>query len=129
MFHGGGYITLSRKAVRPAQTLYLLDNGILPISFDYRLCPEINLIDGPITDTRDALFWVQNQLPKIAQSRGIKVDTDRIVAIGWSTGGHLAMTMGWTAQEVGLKPPRAILNFYGQTDFDSAGRFTVAMGI
>ncbi|KAL9637418.1 MAG: hypothetical protein Q9164_002204, partial [Protoblastenia rupestris] len=82
MFHGGGYMTLSKTAIRPAQTLYLLENGILPISFDYRLCPEVNLIDGPIADTRDALMWAQTQLPEITESYGFSVDTDRIVVIG-----------------------------------------------
>ena len=121
MFHGGGYMTLSKTAIRPAQTLYLLENGILPISFDYRLCPEVNLIDGPVADTRDALMWAQTRLPEITESYGFSVDTDRIVVIGWSSGGHLAMTTAWTALEAGLKLPRAILSFYGMSDFDSPG--------
>ena len=114
-------MTLSKSAIRPAQTAFLLQNGILPISFDYRLCPEINLIDGPITDVRDALAWVQKQLPSITRAHSITVNTDEIVAIGWSTGGHLAMSTAWTSQQAGLKPPRAILSFYGPTDFESPG--------
>jgi len=54
MIYGGGYITLSRKAIRPAQTSFLFLNGFLPISIDHRLCPEINLIDGAMTDVREA---------------------------------------------------------------------------
>lgn len=43
---------LSRKDVRPAQTQHLLDNGIIPISIDHRLCPEVDLIEGPCINSR-----------------------------------------------------------------------------
>ena len=123
MIHGGGYMTLSRRAVRPHQTQYLLDNGYLPVSIDYRLCPEIDMISGPLTDVRDALGWLQAELPAIAQARGVIVDPTTIVVVGWSTGGHLAMTTAWTCNELGLAPPTAILSFYGPTDFESQGTF------
>ena len=114
-------MTLSRKAVRPLQTAFLLAHDVLPISVDYRLCPETNLIDGPITDVCDAYAWVQTKLQAVVKSRGILVDEKRIVVIGWSTGGHLAMTTAWKSKEAGLKPPVAILSFYGPTDFESGG--------
>ena len=121
MIHGGGYMTLSKRAIRPHQTQYLLDNGYLPVSVDYRLCPEIDLIAGPMTDVRDSLEWVRNKLPAIAQTRGIVVDPTKVIAIGWSTGGHLAMTTAWTCEKVKQQPPAAILSFYGPTDFESEG--------
>ena len=114
-------MTLSRKAIRPLQTAFLLAHDVLPISIDYRLCPETNLIDGPITDVCDAYAWVQTKLQAVVKSRGILVDEKRIVVIGWSTGGHLAMTTAWKSKEAGLKPPVAILSFYGPTDFESGG--------
>lgn len=116
MFHGGGYLTLSKKAVRPAQIAFLIANGVLPISFDYRLCPEVDLLSGAMTDARDALLWSRTKLPEIMHSHGIKVDTDTIIAMGWSSGGHLAMTTAWTATEAGIRPPSAVLNLYGPTD-------------
>ncbi|MCJ1436576.1 hypothetical protein MMC27_005956 [Xylographa pallens] len=119
MIHGGGHMTLSRKAIRPFQTAFLLARGLLPVSIDYRLCPEINLIDGPITDVCDAYAWVQKGLQDIMGTKGIQIDKQKIVVIGWSTGGHLAMTTAWTSRQAGLKPPVAILSFYGPTDFMS----------
>ena len=121
MIHGGGHMTLSRKAVRPFQTAFLLMHNILPVSIDYRLCPEINLIDGPITDVRDAYSWLKSDLPALVEERGIIVDMKKIIVIGWSTGGHLAMTTAWTSGELGLNPPASILSFYGPTDFESGG--------
>ena len=115
-------MTLSRKAVRPAQTAYLLENGILPVSADYRLCPEVNLIDGPIADIRDLIGWAQSTLPSLVRSDGIQLDISRIAMVGWSTGGHLCMTTAWTTKEAGIEPPRAILSFYSPTDFESGGK-------
>ena len=130
MIHGGGHMTLSRKAIRPLQTEHLLGHDVLPVSIDYRLCPEINLIDGPITDVHDALAWVQNEegLQAAIKDEGIVIDENRVVMIGWSTGGHLAMTTAWTSQEAGLKPPKAILSLYGPTDFVSGGELSFYHG-
>lgn len=126
MIHGGGFMTLSRKAVRPAQAKYLLTKGLLPVSIDYRLCPEVNLIDGPITDTRDAYAWASREMPSLLSHYNVSVNKECVVVIGWSTGGHLAMSLGWTAQEVGLPPLRAILSFYAPVDFESGGKLLCA---
>ncbi|KAI2464232.1 hypothetical protein F4781DRAFT_436610 [Annulohypoxylon bovei var. microspora] len=121
MVHGGGHIMLSRKDVRPKQTQVLLDAGFLPISVDYRLCPETTLLEGPITDVRDALGWVRNTLPSLARKRpDVRITGDRVVAVGWSTGGTLALSLGWTALSAGLQPPQAILAFYCPTDYEDA---------
>lgn len=125
MVHGGGYMTLSRRAIRPYQTQHLLDNGILPISIDYRLCPEIGIVEGPMEDMRDALTWSRESLPALARAHGIIVDTEKVIVVGWSTGGHLAMTSAWTSINSGVKPPKAILSFYGPTDFESECKFSL----
>lgn len=115
-------MTLSRRAIRPKQTDHLLANGFLPVSLDYRLCPEVNLIDGPIADVLDAYRWARTRLPWIASQRGYVVDAGKIVVVGWSTGGHLAMSLGWTAEEAGLQPPAAVLSFYAPYDFAGEGK-------
>ena len=111
---------LSRKDIRPLQTELLLDNGLLPISIDHRLCPELDLIEGPMADVCSALEWARNVLPTLELSRSdIQADGTKVVAVGWSTGGMLAMSMGWTAPARGLRPPEAILVFYCPTDYQS----------
>lgn len=117
MIHGGGYMMLSRRAIRPAQTGYLLAHGVLPVSLDYRLCPEVNIADGAMTDARDAVVWARTTLPGLMADRRIAIDPTRIVIVGWSTGGHLAMSTAWTLQSIGEPPPRAILSFYAPVDF------------
>ena len=119
-------MTLSRKAIRLKQVEHLLDNGVLPVSVDYRLCPEINIVEGPMTDVRDAVIWATETLPAIASTFGINVDPSKIVVVGWSTGGHLALTTAWTVTNAGHEPPTAILNFYGPSNFEALGTFPIS---
>lgn len=119
MIHGGGHVMLSRKDIRPAQTQILLEAGFLPVSIDYRLCPETSLLEGPMRDVLDALCWSREKLPHIALSRrDIRPDGDRVVAVGWSSGGHLAMTLAWTSKARGVVPPQAVLAFYCPCDYE-----------
>lgn len=122
MIHGGRHVALSRKAIRPAQTQHILANGVLPISIDYRLCPEVNLIEGPIADVYDAYQWVRAGLPQMALRHGVVVDSNKVVTIGWSTGGHLTMSIGWNAKKASVPPPTAVLSFYAPLDFESVGK-------
>ncbi|KIA75609.1 polyketide synthase [Aspergillus ustus] len=119
MIHGGGHIMLSRKDIRPQQTQMLLERGFIPISVDYRLCPETTLPDGPMHDVCTALSWIQTVLPTLPLQRpDIRIDPDHVVAVGWSTGGHLALTLGFMAPQRGIRPPDAILAFYCPLDYE-----------
>lgn len=110
---------LSRKDVRPLQTQILLEAGFLPVSIEYRLCPETSLLKGPMQDVRSALSWARRTLPSLSLIRpDIRPDGDHVVAVGWSTGGYLAMTLAWTAPSEGIVPPDAILAFYCPTDYE-----------
>ncbi|KAK4203201.1 conidial yellow pigment biosynthesis polyketide synthase [Triangularia verruculosa] len=120
MIHGGGHMTLSRKSIRQGQLEWLHANGFLPVSIDYRLCPEVNLIDGPMADVLSAYQWCKNELPNIAEGQGFgRADASKVVAIGWSSGGHLAMSLGWTTRATSTPPPTAVLSFYAPYDFES----------
>ena len=110
-------MTMSKSSVRPSQTALLLEHGILPVSLDYRLVPEINVYDGAMTDIRDGMSWARNKLPIIARGRGLELDSKNVVVIGWSAGGQLAMSTAWMCDEA----PKAILAFYAPCDFESPG--------
>ncbi|ORY67214.1 uncharacterized protein BCR38DRAFT_509936 [Pseudomassariella vexata] len=113
------HIIFSRKDIRPAQTRLLLEKGFLPVSLDHRLCPEVSLSEGPMVDVCDALHWTRNTLPHIKLKRpGLEIDGDKVVAVGWSSGGQLAMSLAWTAHPRGLRPPEAILAFYCATNYE-----------
>lgn len=75
-----------------------LDRGWIVLAPDHRLCPQVNLLEGPMQDIRDLLEWVQNGSLERAIKQTIKaeqydVDPDRIVAFGTSSGGHLALSL------------------------------------
>ncbi|KAI1389672.1 uncharacterized protein F4822DRAFT_428014 [Hypoxylon trugodes] len=119
MVHGGGHVMLSRDDIRPEQTDMLLKAGFLPISVDYRLCPETTLREGPMTDVGDALGWIRNVLPNMTLARSdVRVNGEKVVAVGWSTGGTIAMSLAWTTLPKGIQPPNAILAFYCPTDYE-----------
>ena len=119
LFHGGGHVMLSRKTINPMQIGLLLRYGFLPVSFDFRLCPELNVLDGPMNDVCEALRWARVEMPTLAPTLapGLEADGEKVVAVGFSSGGHLALTLGFTAAQRGLRPPEAILAFYCPTDY------------
>ena len=97
MIHGGGHVMLSRRDVRPKQTQLLIGNGRLPVSIDYRLCPEVNIVEGPMTDVCDGLQWVRNTLPQMnLKYPDLKIDGENVIVVSWSTGGTLAMSLAWS---------------------------------
>lgn len=119
MIHGGSHMLFSRKDIRPAQTRLLLRKGFLPVSLDYRLCPEVPLAEGAMVDVCDALAWARTELPHMAFPRQLPpIDGDKVVVVGWSSGGQLAMSLAWTAPQRGLAPPAAALVFYAPTDYE-----------
>jgi acetyl esterase/lipase len=79
---------------------------------EYRLCPQVSLYDGPIQDAKDVLRWCQHELPGLLENANVQVDSSRIVAMGHSAGGQLALTTGLCAN-----PPLAIVDFYGCKQF------------
>lgn len=107
----------------------LNEAGFIVVSSDYRLCPTISVLDGPVADSVAAYEWSQNELPKVlAKSHNIKVDGKNIVTLGHSCGGGLALLMvGVSHAYVVLRvfpltrsiqaarpsPPKAILDFFG----------------
>ena len=112
---------LSRQDLRPGQIQLLLDHGILPVAVDYRLCPETTILNGPLVDLGNAYAWLRNTflMLKLTQTNiNAMLDPARAVAIGWSTGGTLAMSLAWTSRPRGIPPPDAILAFYCPTDYE-----------
>lgn len=111
--HAGGFVMGKRDQISPHWIEELHDRDFVVVSIDHRMCPQVTLWDGPIQDTRDAYHWCRNKLPEILKTEaGLDIDGSRIVALGWSAGGHLSMMMGGETEK-----PCAILNCYGPLYF------------
>jgi acetyl esterase/lipase len=80
--------------------------GYVVVAIDYRLAPETRLPEI-LEDIEDAHRWVRDQGPTL-----LRIDPRRVVAVGQSGGGYLALMAGVRVQ------PRlkAVVSFYGYGD-------------
>ncbi|KAH7073450.1 alpha beta-hydrolase [Paraphoma chrysanthemicola] len=109
IFHAGGFVLGSSAMVPKSQISYLAQRGFVVVVPEYRLCPQVGLYEGPIQDAKDVLVWCREELPALLKEKnvGVEIDTMKVVAMGHSAGGHLALTTGTCPN-----PPLAILDFY-----------------
>ncbi|KAJ4241699.1 hypothetical protein NW757_012039 [Fusarium falciforme] len=112
--HGGNFVVGNKDSLSAHYAEKLLDLGFgAVVSPNYRLSPTISTYDGAVSDSKDAYEWTQTKLPEQLASDGhVKLDADRIVALGHSAGGTLALLMATSP-----KPPRAILDLFGMKYF------------
>ncbi|KAL6703585.1 hypothetical protein ACN47E_009530 [Coniothyrium glycines] len=116
MIHGGAFMLGHAGMNNKDQIQDCLERGWIVLALEHRLCPGVNLLEGPMTDVRDALAWAQSgglnsTLGKEAKS--VKADEKRVVLMGTSSGGNLALSTAWDT----LSKPLAILDFYGAKHF------------
>ena len=96
----------------------LAGQGHVVMDIDYTLAPATD-VPGMVGDVKRALIWLKQN----AAAYG--VNPERIVLIGGSAGGHLALLAAYTPNDAALQPDgstvdtsvRAVVSFYGPTDF------------
>ncbi|KAF3052774.1 hypothetical protein E8E11_011288 [Didymella keratinophila] len=116
MIHGGAFMLGHAGINSKDQIQDCLERGWIVLAIEHRLCPGVNVFDGAMTDVRDALSWTQNGgLAKALKESGkdVAVDAERVMVMGTSSGGHLALSTAWSSD----KSPLAILDFYGAKCF------------
>lgn len=114
--HGGGWVGGTKEGVALRMLPYL-EMGFAVVNATYRL-GRVALAPAAVEDCRCALQWIGRN----AKDYGF--DTSRIVATGYSAGGHLSLTTGMLTPAAGLDRqcpgdvPRvaAVVNWYGITD-------------
>lgn len=85
-FYGGGWMWGSVTEDVPVAQ-YLSGRGMVAIVADYRVfCRNNADVTEQMADARSAIRWVR------AHSRELRINPDRIVASGGSSGGHLALS-------------------------------------
>jgi acetyl esterase/lipase len=88
-FHGGGF-TGGDLGTRPTLFNAMAHRGYLIIDAEYRLSPPPRWQDAP-GDALCAIGWAQ------AHAADLGADPRRIVVMGESAGGNLALVAGWSA--------------------------------
>lgn len=71
----------------------LVDAGLVFVSADYSLCPQVSLFTGPEQDAKDAYHWCKQKLPSLLLEEGVVVDHTKAVTLGYSAGATLALCL------------------------------------
>jgi len=132
--HGGGWVGGTRESVE-LRALPYLEMGFAVVNISYRLA-RVSEAPAAVEDCRCALRWVH------ANAKEYGFDPNRIVVMGYSAGGHLALTTGMLTTAAGFdrqcggpqQEPKvaAIVNWYGIADvvdlLEGANARTYAVG-
>jgi acetyl esterase/lipase len=118
VIHGGAWRQGNKADMRPILPQFA-QRGYVAISPQYRFCPK-DAFPAQIYDVKAAVRWLKLNAKKY------KVDPDRLGAIGFSAGGHLALMLGLTGPADGLEGDvsagapdsrvKAVVNYFGPTD-------------
>ncbi|MET8947895.1 alpha/beta hydrolase [Streptomyces sp. NPDC004542] len=118
--HGGGWMTGDKSWLReegglPALAELLLGNGWAVAAVNYRLSGEATF-PAPLDDVIASLDRLTRSAPDLG------LDPSRIVLMGDSAGGHLALLAAYATDERGRPrlPVRAVVSYYGVTDLRTA---------
>ena len=118
VIHGGAWRAGNKADVGPIMAEFT-KRGYVAVSPQYRFCPK-NVFPAQVHDVKAAVRFIK------ANAKKYHVDPDRIGAIGFSAGGHLALMLGLTAASDGLEGEvsagapdsrvKAVVNYFGPTD-------------
>ncbi len=116
-FHGGGWRMGNKRDVR-SWLPFFAERGYVAASVGYRLAPDYKF-PAQIEDAKTAIRFLRANADKYG------IDKQRIAALGWSAGGHLACLLGLTDGKAGfdgkLYPKEssrveAVVDYFGPTD-------------
>jgi acetyl esterase/lipase len=119
-FHGGGWVHLAKED-RIFYVLPYLARGMNAVNVEYRLANQ-SLAPAAVEDCRCSLRWVYRHANEFG------LDTHKLVVIGESAGGHLALMTGMVDSSAGFDDSCArslgeeaigvtvMVNYFGITD-------------
>ncbi len=113
LVHGGGWLHGDKTKFRPL-AIQLAQRGYLVMSIEYRLGYEAPFPAG----VRDCLAAVQYLH---ANADALRVDRQRIAAVGGSAGGHLVGLMATGNAEAALQPTGRILQVHSSQAVAAGG--------
>lgn len=115
--HGGGFQLGNREEMHPMLSL-LVRNGFAAATITYRLTPKHRL-PAAIEDAKCAARFLRER------AKELKIDPNRVAALGASAGGMIALMVGLTDSRDGFdgrghagqsSSVQAVVNFFGPTD-------------
>ncbi|MBV8819132.1 MAG: alpha/beta hydrolase [Acidobacteriaceae bacterium] len=115
MIHGGGWTSGSKNDTVEACKPFL-ERDYVVVNIDYRLA-DAAPAPAAVLDTMKAAHWT------VEHAAEYKIDPKRLLAAGFSAGGHLALMAGMATPESGFGPTTrfaGIIDFYGIADVAAA---------
>jgi acetyl esterase/lipase len=100
MIHGGGWVGGTKEGMTQ-HCLRYVEQGFVVANVEYRLA-KVATAPAAINDVLQATRWFFQNADRYG------VDKKRIVVIGGSAGGHLALMTGMTPKSAGLGPPAKV---------------------
>lgn len=118
VIHGGGWAG-GNKDMHHAQIDALAKRGYVAVSVGYRLAPK-HRFPAQIEDVKCCVRWLR------AHAGDLKLQPDKIGAVGFSAGAHLSMMLGVMDKEDGLEGDggwadqsskvQAVVSYFGPTN-------------
>ncbi len=111
--HGGGWVSGDKAGFTEKSVPMSEKTGCITVSMNYRYASSK-------VDCEDILDDIDKALKKVksmAKSRGI--NADRVMLVGFSAGGHLALMYSYTRKDTAPIEPVAVISYSGPTDFTS----------
>jgi len=118
VIHGGAWRAGNKSDVRPISSEFAR-HGYVAVAPQYRFCPQ-DPFPAQVHDVKAAVRWIKSNAKKY------RIDPERVGAIGFSAGGHLALMLGLTGPNDGLEGDvsagspdsrvKAVVNYFGPTD-------------
>ncbi|HZI09692.1 MAG TPA: alpha/beta hydrolase [Myxococcus sp.] len=114
--HGGGW-TGGERGYGRAWARFFTSRGYAFFSLDYRRFPPATALKAP-GDVKCGIGWLK------AHAATWGIDPERLVLLGESAGGHLALLAAYTAGDARIPPSceaedtsvRAVISFYGPSE-------------
>ena len=119
VIHGGGWAS-GRKEQHDDLIRVLAQEGFVAATISYGLCPTCPW-PAQIHDVKTAVRYLRTHAKRFG------IDTQRMAALGFSAGAHLAMLLGTVDPDDGLEGPsdgsvsskvQAVVAFFGPTDME-----------
>jgi acetyl esterase/lipase len=115
--HGSGWHFCDKDLRTRRFFSHLAGQGHVIMDVAYTLAPKTHL-RGMVSDVKQAIAWFKAHHDKYG------IDPERIVLMGGSAGGHLAMLSAYTPNDPAFQPEdmkvdtsvRAVISFYGPAD-------------
>jgi acetyl esterase/lipase len=130
VIHGGAWHEGGREE-NHRYLLALARRGYVAASPQYRFCPR-DTFPAQLEDVKAAVRFLRSN------AKALKVDPDRIGAMGFSAGGHLALLLGMTGPTDGFDGPaargipsarvQAVVDFFGPADLGAKDFSDTARG-